>query len=154
MNKYNIYLFCSVLEYIFVDTIRSLFLLGHNVQPGGGTTIEMREPISAVFALRYMNSFTRATPLENRVTFYLSSELPMVIEYQMAEMEYVRYYIAPAMGQYGAEASPLRGQDEEGSYQDSSEDDEAELPMVVDEGSPLRDQDDDRSSQDSSESAW
>ena len=44
---------------------------------------------------RYMNSFTKATPLSDRVTISLSSELPVVVEYKVAEMGYIRYYLAP-----------------------------------------------------------
>lgn len=55
----------------------------------------MEEPVSLTFALRYMNSFTKATPLANQVTISLSSELPVVVEYKVAEMGYVRFYLAP-----------------------------------------------------------
>lgn len=57
--------------------------------------IEMNEPVSLSFALRYMNSFTKATPLSDTVTISLSSELPVVVEYKVAEMGYIRYYLAP-----------------------------------------------------------
>lgn len=55
----------------------------------------MNEPVSLTFALRYMNSFTKATPLANSVTISLSSELPVVVEYKIAEMGYIRFYLAP-----------------------------------------------------------
>ncbi|KAH9609756.1 hypothetical protein KSS87_012746 [Heliosperma pusillum] len=57
--------------------------------------IEMNEPVSLTFALRYLNSFTKATPLSNTVTISLSSELPVVVEYKIAEMGYIRFYLAP-----------------------------------------------------------
>ncbi|GAV56804.1 PCNA_N domain-containing protein/PCNA_C domain-containing protein [Cephalotus follicularis] len=59
------------------------------------TVIEMEEPVSLTFALRYMNLFTKATPLSSQVTISLSSELPMVVEYKIAEIGYIRYYLAP-----------------------------------------------------------
>ncbi|KAB2624809.1 proliferating cell nuclear antigen [Pyrus ussuriensis x Pyrus communis] len=46
------------------------------------------------FALRYMNSFTKATTLSNTITINLSSELPFVVEYKIAEMGYIRFYLA------------------------------------------------------------
>jgi len=49
------------------------------------------------FALRYMNSFTKATPLSNTVTISMSPDLPVVVEYKIAEMGYVRFYLAPKM---------------------------------------------------------
>lgn len=55
----------------------------------------MEEPVSLTFALRYMNSFTKATPLANQVTISLSSELPVVVEYKVAEMGHIRFYLAP-----------------------------------------------------------
>nr|XP_029122197.1 proliferating cell nuclear antigen [Elaeis guineensis] len=64
-------------------------------KPEEATIIEMQEPVSLTFALRYMNSFTKATPLSETVTISLSSELPVVVEYKIADMGYIRYYLAP-----------------------------------------------------------
>ena len=55
----------------------------------------METPVSLTFALRYMNSFTKATPLASQVTVSLSSELPVVVEYKIAEMGHLRFYLAP-----------------------------------------------------------
>lgn len=55
----------------------------------------MEEPVSLTFALRYLNSFTKATPLANQVTISMSSELPVVVEYRIEAMGYIRYYLAP-----------------------------------------------------------
>ncbi|KAK7842946.1 proliferating cell nuclear antigen [Quercus suber] len=66
-------------------------------KPEDATVIEMQEPVSLTFALRYMNSFTKATPLSNQVTISLSSELPVVVEYKVAEMGYIRFYLAPKL---------------------------------------------------------
>ncbi|KAI7726668.1 hypothetical protein M8C21_020692 [Ambrosia artemisiifolia] len=64
-------------------------------KPEEATIIEMQTPVSLTFALRYMNSFTKATPLASQVTMSLSSELPIVVEYKIAEMGYLRFYLAP-----------------------------------------------------------
>ncbi|XP_072994626.1 proliferating cell nuclear antigen-like [Typha latifolia] len=64
-------------------------------KPDESTIIEMKDPVSLTFALRYMNSFAKATPLSNTVTISLSSELPVVVEYNIAEMGYIRFYLAP-----------------------------------------------------------
>ncbi|CAK9173605.1 unnamed protein product [Ilex paraguariensis] len=64
-------------------------------KPEEATIIEMQEPVSLTFALRYMNSFTKATPLANQVTISMSSDLPVVVEYKVAEMGYIRFYLAP-----------------------------------------------------------
>ncbi|KAL0703527.1 hypothetical protein Bca4012_069952 [Brassica carinata] len=67
-------------------------VLRQNTTPEDAIVIEMNEPVSLSFALRYMNSFTKATPLSDTVTISLSSELPVVVEYKVAEMG---YYLAP-----------------------------------------------------------
>ena len=59
------------------------------------TVIELTEPVTLTFALRYLNSFCKATPLSGQVTLSLSKDLPVVVEYRIEEMGYVRYYLAP-----------------------------------------------------------
>ena len=59
------------------------------------TTIELQEPVQLTFALRYLNSFTKATPLASTVQLQMSTELPVVVQYLIEEMGYVRYYLAP-----------------------------------------------------------
>ncbi|XP_058202509.1 proliferating cell nuclear antigen isoform X2 [Rhododendron vialii] len=75
-------------------------------KPEEATIIEMNEPVSLTFALRYMNSFTKATPLSSTVTLSLSSELPVVVEYKIAEMGYIRFYLAPKIEEDDDEAKP------------------------------------------------
>ncbi|CAM6097786.1 unnamed protein product [Calypogeia fissa] len=59
------------------------------------TVIDMNEAVSLTFALRYLNSFTKATTLSNTVTLSMSKELPVVVEYKIAEIGYIRFYLAP-----------------------------------------------------------
>ncbi|KAK8619810.1 hypothetical protein V6N13_066314 [Hibiscus sabdariffa] len=75
-------------------------------KPEEATIIEMNEPVSLTFALRYMNSFTKATPLSSTVTISLSSELPVVVEYKIAEMGYIRFYLAPKIEEDEDESKP------------------------------------------------
>lgn len=58
-------------------------------------TIEMQEAVSLTFALRYLNYFTKATPLSPQVTLSMSADVPLVVEYKIGDMGYVRYYLAP-----------------------------------------------------------
>lgn len=44
-------------------------------------TIEMNEPVQLTFALRYLNFFTKATPLSPTVTLSMSADVPLG-EYQ------------------------------------------------------------------------
>mmetsp|Transcript_23274 Transcript_23274/g.79198 ORF Transcript_23274/g.79198 Transcript_23274/m.79198 type:complete len:263 (+) Transcript_23274:131-919(+) len=59
------------------------------------TVIELNEPVTLTFALRYLNSFTKATPLAGTVKLSMSKELPVVVEYAISDMGYVRFYLAP-----------------------------------------------------------
>lgn len=75
-------------------------------KPEEATVIEMSEPVSLTFALRYMNSFTKATTLSEVVTISLSSELPVVVEYKIAEIGYIRFYLAPKIEDEDEEMTP------------------------------------------------
>jgi len=57
--------------------------------------IEMQEAVTLTFALRYLNFFTKATPLSGQVSLSMSPEVPLVVEYKIGDMGYVRYYLAP-----------------------------------------------------------
>merc|ERR1712216_885649 len=59
------------------------------------TLIELQEPVSLTFALRYLNFFTKATPMSEQVTLSLSKEVPLAVEYSVGEMGHLRYYLAP-----------------------------------------------------------
>jgi len=58
-------------------------------------TIEMQEPVSLTFACQYLNSFTKATPLSPQVQLSMSADVPLVVEYTVPELGYIRYYLAP-----------------------------------------------------------
>ena len=58
-------------------------------------TIEMQEAVTLTFALRYLNFFTKATPLSTQVTLSMSADVPLVVEYKIGDMGYIRYYLAP-----------------------------------------------------------
>lgn len=59
------------------------------------TIIDISEPVALTFALRYLNSFAKSTSLSNTVTINMTKELPIVVEYQIADMGYLRFYLAP-----------------------------------------------------------
>ena len=66
-----------------------------SVDKDNQTVIDLQEPVTLTFALRYLNSFTKATPLAPMVQLQMSKELPVVVQYLIADMGYVRYYLAP-----------------------------------------------------------
>ncbi|KAH8262631.1 proliferating cell nuclear antigen 2 [Drosophila bipectinata] len=61
----------------------------------GDVTIEVDDPLTQTFAGRYLNTFTKATPLTERVKICLSAEVPLLVEYAIEDYGYIRYYLAP-----------------------------------------------------------
>lgn len=57
--------------------------------------IDMQEPVELTFALRYLNLFTKATALSSSVVLSMSPEIPIVVEYPIDTVGYIRYYLAP-----------------------------------------------------------
>lgn len=57
--------------------------------------IDLQEPVELSFALRYLNMFSKATSLSDCVTLSMSKDVPLVVEYRIGEMGYIRYYLAP-----------------------------------------------------------
>lgn len=57
--------------------------------------IELEEPVTQTFALRYLNFFTKGTALSKSVTLSMSPEVPLVVEYKMEDLGHVRYFLAP-----------------------------------------------------------
>jgi proliferating cell nuclear antigen len=66
---------------------------------GEYTQIELTEDVSLTFALRYLNFFTKATPLSNTVTLSLSPDVPLVVEYPIEELGYIKFFLAPRIDQ-------------------------------------------------------
>jgi proliferating cell nuclear antigen len=59
------------------------------------TTIKIDEPVQLTFALRYLNYFTKATPLSSTVCLSLSKDVPLVVEYKIEDLGYIRFFLAP-----------------------------------------------------------
>jgi proliferating cell nuclear antigen len=59
------------------------------------TTIEMDEPTELTFALRYLQHFTKATPLSPFVALRMSKDVPLMVEYKVDNLGHLRYYLAP-----------------------------------------------------------
>ncbi|CAK0785120.1 hypothetical protein CVIRNUC_008326 [Coccomyxa viridis] len=64
-------------------------------RPEDNVVIDMQEPVALTFALRYLNSFAKATPLASQVLVSMSKELPVVVKYQMGDIGHISYYLAP-----------------------------------------------------------
>jgi len=57
--------------------------------------VNFDEPVALNFALRYLNFFTKATPLSGTVVLSLSKDVPLVVEYRLEELGHIRFYLAP-----------------------------------------------------------
>jgi len=57
--------------------------------------IDLREPCIATFAIKYLIAFTKAAPLSTQVQLSISNDVPIVVEYKIKRMGYLRYYLAP-----------------------------------------------------------
>lgn len=59
------------------------------------TIISAAENVCESFALRYLNSFARATPLSTCVHLKMSPGQPIVVEYDIADIGSLKFYLAP-----------------------------------------------------------
>lgn len=57
--------------------------------------IELTEPVSLTFSLKYLVNFCKAQALSNNVKICLSNEVPLLVEYSLAGSSYLRFYLAP-----------------------------------------------------------
>ena len=57
--------------------------------------IDMEEPVELDVALRYLNFFTKATPLSKKVILSMSPGIPVVVEYPIEQMGHIKYFLAP-----------------------------------------------------------
>lgn len=62
------------------------------------TTIELSQSVSMSFSIKYLVGFTKATPLASRVNLSLSADVPLLVDYKLDNLGYVRYYLAPKIG--------------------------------------------------------
>lgn len=57
--------------------------------------VELTEPVSLTFSLKYLVNFCKAQPLSDRVKICLSNEVPLLVEYLITGTSYLRFYLAP-----------------------------------------------------------
>lgn len=77
-------------------------------KPEDQTHIDLKEPVALTFALRYLNNFSKATPLASQVKLALTKDLPVVVEYQIQDIGSVKFFLAPKIDdeEMGGEAAP------------------------------------------------
>jgi proliferating cell nuclear antigen len=63
--------------------------------PDQNTEISLTEPVALTFSLKYLVNFCKATSLCGQVNICLSNEVPLLVEYKLANNSYLRFYLAP-----------------------------------------------------------
>ncbi|KAJ5074155.1 proliferating cell nuclear antigen [Anaeramoeba ignava] len=72
------------------------FTLQQNIEDENSKiSIITDEKIDLTFTLKYLNLFAKAGPLCDFVTLYLSPKSPLMVEFTMGQLGFIRYYLAP-----------------------------------------------------------
>lgn len=64
-------------------------------KPELNVDIEMTEPVSLTFSLKYLVNFCKAAALSTQVKICLSNEVPLLVEYNLSGSSFLRFYLAP-----------------------------------------------------------
>lgn len=64
-------------------------------RPDDSIVIDLKENVTLTFALRYLNYFTKATPLSSTVVLKMSKDVPLETEYKIGDLGHLSYYLAP-----------------------------------------------------------
>ncbi|VDP91311.1 unnamed protein product [Echinostoma caproni] len=64
-------------------------------KPEEAVSIEMSEAVCMTYSLHYFNIFTKAAPLSSQVVLSLTENVPAVVEFNIEDLGYIRYYLAP-----------------------------------------------------------
>ena len=62
-------------------------------------TIELNCPVSMTFSVKYLMNFTKATALSEYVILSMTEEVPALVEYKAHDAGYIRFYLAPKLGE-------------------------------------------------------
>ncbi|KAK3708445.1 proliferating cell nuclear antigen [Vermiconidia calcicola] len=60
--------------------------------------INLSEPVALTFSLKYLVNFCKASGLSSQVKLCLSNEVPLLVEYGLSNNSYLRFYLAPKIG--------------------------------------------------------
>lgn len=64
-------------------------------KPDQDVSIQLVEPVSLTFSLKYLVNFCKASGLAAKVKLCLSQEVPLLVEYGLSGSSYLRFYLAP-----------------------------------------------------------
>ena len=70
-----------------------------DIKPSGDSEcVRVTESVDGIFAMRYMNTFAKATPLAPRVQLGLVQDMPVRISYNVRDQFSLTYFLAPKIG--------------------------------------------------------
>ena len=58
-------------------------------------TINVIEPVTQQYSIKFLNNFTKATQLSKMVRISLGPDVPLEVSYDIQQIGYLRYYLAP-----------------------------------------------------------
>jgi proliferating cell nuclear antigen PCNA len=64
-------------------------------KPENNVEIDLTEPVSLTFSLKYLVNFCKASGMSDQVKLCLSNEVPLLVEYGLQSNSYLRFYLAP-----------------------------------------------------------
>ena len=64
-------------------------------KPDNNVEIDLTEPVSLTFSLKYLVNFCKASGMSDQVKLCLSNEVPLLVEYGLQSNSYLRFYLAP-----------------------------------------------------------
>ncbi len=59
--------------------------------------IDCTEKVNSTYGLQYLNGFAKASGLTNRIGLYLSNSFPLMIEYDIENIGFIKFFLAPKM---------------------------------------------------------
>ncbi|EEQ29585.1 proliferating cell nuclear antigen [Microsporum canis CBS 113480] len=68
-------------------------------KPEQNVSITLTESVALTFSIKYLLNFCKATSLSSKVRLSLSAEVPLLVEYTLDGSGYVRFYLAPKIGE-------------------------------------------------------
>jgi proliferating cell nuclear antigen PCNA len=69
-------------------------------KPDDNVEISLTEPVALTFSLKYLSNFCKATGLSKQVKLCLSNEVPLLVEFDLANSSYLRFYLAPKVSSF------------------------------------------------------
>ena len=81
--------------FIFFSGSIRLTTRGSADKPEEEVVIELENPVSLTFALKYLSNFAKATPLSQSVRLCMSNNHPLCVEYIIKDSGHIRFYLAP-----------------------------------------------------------